>query len=64
MAADGLFWQMVNMLVYWNSAMVSMNLPHRVMGILGVLLGIVKPQDWVPFFGSRLDAYTLQKFWG
>ena len=64
MAADGLFWRMVNVLVYGNSAIVSMNMSHRFVGILGVLLGYVEPQDWVPMFGSRRDAYTLQKFWG
>ena len=64
MAADGLFWRIVNVLVYGNSAIVSMNIGHRSLGILGVLLGYVEPQEWVPFFGSRRDAYTLQKFWG
>jgi hypothetical protein len=64
MAADGLFWRMVNVLVYGNCTMMSMDIAHRVLGILGVLFGLMQPQDWVPLFGSLRDAYSLQRFWG
>ncbi len=64
MAADGFFWRMVNMLVYGNYTMISMDMFHRALGILGVLFGFVQPQDWVPLFGSIRDAYSLQRFWG
>ena len=64
MAADGLFWRMVNVLVYGKCAMVAIGMSHRALGILGVLSGYLEPQDWVPLFGSLRDAYTLQRFWG
>ena len=64
LAADGLFWRMVNVLVYGFSAIVYGSMGHRAFGILGVLSGCLKPQEWVPLFGSLYDAYTLHNFWG
>lgn len=64
MAADGLFWRMLNVLVYGISAIVYGNMSHRVFGILGIVSGYLEPQEWVPLFGSLYDAYTLHNFWG
>ncbi|KAM6492407.1 Membrane bound O-acyl transferase family domain containing protein [Amanita muscaria] len=64
MAADGVFWLAVNLIVYGISASVSIDMPHRVLGIVVVGSGFKEPRDWVPFFGSVYDAYSLRNFWG
>ncbi|KAF8639109.1 hypothetical protein AX17_001724 [Amanita inopinata Kibby_2008] len=63
-AADGYFSRVVNVLAFAFAGVPSIDVPHRLSGILCVLAGIMEPQDWVPLFGSFFHAYTLRNFWG
>lgn len=36
---------------------------YSIVAFLSVLLGLGEPQDWPPFYGSLLDAYSLRRFW-
>lgn len=36
---------------------------YSVVAFLSVLLGFGEPQDWPPFYGSLLDAYSLRRIW-
>ncbi|KAL1961854.1 hypothetical protein VTN77DRAFT_978 [Rasamsonia byssochlamydoides] len=36
---------------------------YCIVAFLSVLLNLSEPQDWPPFYGSLLEAYSLRKFW-
>ncbi|KAM6492380.1 Membrane bound O-acyl transferase family domain containing protein [Amanita muscaria] len=37
---------------------------HRFASLIFVLCRKWQPKDWIPLFGSWLEAYTLRRFWG
>lgn len=43
---------------------LALDLIHRALSIVFVVLHLSAPQDWPPLFGSMWDSYTLRMFWG
>ncbi|KAF5314880.1 hypothetical protein D9619_007492 [Psilocybe cf. subviscida] len=50
------------MQIFGVSAVMSMG--YTAASLVGVALGINRPQDWPPYFGSLKDAYTVRNVWG
>ncbi|KAJ7136317.1 membrane bound O-acyl transferase family-domain-containing protein [Mycena crocata] len=50
--------------VGWGVLAASgLSLPHYIASIVAIALGISRPQDWPPLFGSLADAATVRTFW-
>ncbi|KAI0379541.1 membrane bound O-acyl transferase family-domain-containing protein [Hypomontagnella monticulosa] len=44
---------------------IEVDLSHTILRLLFVgVLGLDKPHEWPPMFGSVLEAYTIKRFWG
>lgn len=37
---------------------------YRITALLSVSLGVSRPEQWPPMFGSIFETYTLRRFWG
>ncbi|ORY62093.1 membrane bound O-acyl transferase family-domain-containing protein [Pseudomassariella vexata] len=46
------------------SAFVQITLLHSAVSFAAVAIGLGKPAEYPPMFGSFLESYTLRRFWG
>ena len=50
-------------LVHGLATMAAMEATYSEVGIASVMLGLSKPDEWPPIFGSLLDAWSVWNFW-
>ncbi|KAJ6550967.1 membrane bound O-acyl transferase family-domain-containing protein [Mycena vulgaris] len=63
LAAEGLTWRIIGTVGWAAGAAAGLTLPHYAASIVCVALGISRPQDWPPLFGSLADAASVRTFW-
>lgn len=64
MRSQPVWWRMVNVTVTGVIAICSIGIPFNLVPAISVGLGLYKPEDWLPIFGSFKEAYTVRAFWG
>ncbi|KAK7022701.1 hypothetical protein VNI00_017027 [Paramarasmius palmivorus] len=63
--ADTTFiWRCVNTGAFAISAATSMSAMYDITSVVSVCLGLSKPHEWPPLFGSVRYASTIRGFWG
>ncbi|KAJ6483624.1 membrane bound O-acyl transferase family-domain-containing protein [Mycena vitilis] len=63
MVAAGWRWRVVGTAAWALGAASAMSAAHCAASILCVALGVSRPQDWPPLFGSLADAASVRTFW-
>ena len=56
--------RMVSTAMFLFSLRLTIALIYNAFSLIPVALMIHSPEDWPPYFGSVLSAFSIRKFWG
>ncbi|KAJ3830664.1 membrane bound O-acyl transferase family-domain-containing protein [Lentinula raphanica] len=62
--SQGWLLQMISGAAWMSAAYAGMSMNYCTFAIIGVGLGLSKPEDWPDTFGTWKHAYTVRNFWG
>lgn len=61
---EDIIFRIATTILYWVTTGIVLMVMNNTGAIIGVLLGLCRPVDCPPPFGSFLEAYTVRRFWG
>ncbi|KAF8157343.1 membrane bound O-acyl transferase family-domain-containing protein [Mycena galopus ATCC 62051] len=62
--ADGWGWRALVVMGWAVSSYSIIFLITTIISVVGVACGLSYPEEWPPFFGSPVEAYTIRRLWG
>ncbi|KAG8164187.1 hypothetical protein KVR01_006105 [Diaporthe batatas] len=64
LGVEDIIFRLATTISYWVITGICLMVMNNTGAIIGVLLGLCRPVDCPPPFGSFLEAYTIRRFWG
>lgn len=64
LSVEDIIFRIATTISYWVTTGIVLMVMNNMGAIIGVLLGLYRPVDCPPPFGSFLEAYTIRRFWG